>query len=180
MHHPREIPRDSPRRALADLAEEDGLVLIHSRVGEQQRGVVVRHHRRRRVPRVAVLVGKEVNESRANLPRWVRVTVASPVQHARSTDGKLRICGRLSRPRTIERWLGAAGSPGHSDCFAFRFAFTLAAGHSSGEKPLLPAITEVSRRSGRGRRLDAAPRRRWVGRSAAPPIKNMEDATRRM
>jgi len=48
-------------------AEEDRLELVHPRVREQQRRVVVRHDRRAGHERVPVLLHEEVDELPANL-----------------------------------------------------------------------------------------------------------------
>ncbi len=56
-----------PAVVAAAGAEEESLELVHARVGEQQRGVVVRHDRRGGHERVAVLLDEEVDELLANL-----------------------------------------------------------------------------------------------------------------
>src|SRR5262249_23804425 len=50
-------------------AEEHVLELVHPRVGEQQRWIVERHHRRRAHERVPVLLDEEVDELLADFVR---------------------------------------------------------------------------------------------------------------
>jgi hypothetical protein len=52
-----------------DLSEEYGLELVHARVGEEESGVIQRHHRRRPHELVLLLLGEEFYEGVANLTR---------------------------------------------------------------------------------------------------------------
>jgi hypothetical protein len=56
-----------PRIGALFLPEKNRLELVHPRVGEQQRGIVVRHHGRARHERVPMLLHEEIDELLANL-----------------------------------------------------------------------------------------------------------------
>jgi carbamoyl-phosphate synthase large subunit len=77
------------------LAQEDGLELVHTSVGEQQRGVVVRHHGRRHD--VDVLTGLEkIHEGLPHvldlvLNREVRLIINTPSgKQGRGDDRRIR------------------------------------------------------------------------------------------
>jgi hypothetical protein len=72
-------------------AQEVRLELVHAGVGEQERLVAARHHRRGRHERVAVLLAKKVDELLANLVGG---------RHGRSSKRRLRLSETVKAPLT--------------------------------------------------------------------------------
>ncbi len=76
------VRRPAPRRLLG--AEEVGLELVHARVREQQRRVVVRDDGRRRHERVPVLLHEEIDVLPTDLAAGGHGPLSSPAQAAQS------------------------------------------------------------------------------------------------
>jgi hypothetical protein len=63
-------PATHTSRSSSARTEEEGLELVHARVGEEERGVVVRHHGGGRPVRVLPLLHEVVDERLPHAPRW--------------------------------------------------------------------------------------------------------------